>query len=131
MDFILLSVAAPLILIALIISYDIACQWKINLRERMKEFPERLQLSDQAFSQVRYVIPKFHAGAHELKCQLPHSLNLMPGVGRTDGEGVERNWSEINPVANSTKEMGPGSRRDTLDDHFGHHNWRKYVNLGT
>ena len=26
--------------------------------------------------------------------------------------------------------MGPGSRHDTLDDHFGHHNWRKYVSLG-
>ena len=26
--------------------------------------------------------------------------------------------------------MGPGSRHDTLDDHFGHHNWRKYISLG-
>ena len=54
----------------------------------------------------------------------------MPGVGRTDGEGIERNWSEINRVANSTKEMGPGARHDTLDDHFGHHNFRKLVGLG-
>ena len=36
----------------------------------------------------------------------------------------------MNRVANSTKEMGPGSRHDTLDDHFGHHNWRKYILLG-
>ena len=54
----------------------------------------------------------------------------MPGVGRTDGEGIERNWSEINRVANSTKEMGPGARHDTIDDHFGHHNFRKFVGLG-
>lgn len=54
----------------------------------------------------------------------------MEGVGRTDGEGIERNWSEMNGVANSTSEMGPGSRHDTLDDHFGHHNFRKYVGIG-
>ncbi|KAF8879940.1 hypothetical protein BD779DRAFT_1676153 [Infundibulicybe gibba] len=26
--------------------------------------------------------------------------------------------------------MGPGSRRDTLDDHFGDYNWRKVIGLG-
>ncbi|KAF9458780.1 hypothetical protein BDZ94DRAFT_1312961 [Collybia nuda] len=35
----------------------------------------------------------------------------------------------MNPVANSTKEMGPGLRRDTLDDHFGDINWRKVTGL--
>ncbi|KAG6839259.1 hypothetical protein C0991_004359, partial [Blastosporella zonata] len=29
----------------------------------------------------------------------------------------------------STKEMGPGSRRDTLDDHFVDYNWRKIMVL--
>ena len=67
---------------------------------------------------------------HKLPCQAPHSLNFKPGVGRPDGEGIERSWAEMNQVANSTKEMGPGSRHDTLDNHFGHHNWRKYVSLG-
>lgn len=32
-------------------------------------------------------------------------------------------------MANSTKEMGPGSRHDTLDDHFGDYNWRKIMSL--
>jgi hypothetical protein len=27
--------------------------------------------------------------------------------------------------------MGPGSRRDALDDHFGDWNWKKVVGLGT
>jgi hypothetical protein len=26
--------------------------------------------------------------------------------------------------------MGPGSRRDTLDDHFGDMNWKKICDLG-
>ncbi|EIW81308.1 hypothetical protein CONPUDRAFT_153858 [Coniophora puteana RWD-64-598 SS2] len=54
----------------------------------------------------------------------------MPGVGRTDGETVERGWSNINPVATSTKEMGHGHRIDTLDDYFGDWNWKKLVGLG-
>ncbi|KAG1846540.1 hypothetical protein F4604DRAFT_1688355 [Suillus subluteus] len=41
------------------------------------------------------------------------------GMARTDGEAIERGWSNMNPVATSTREMGPGSRRDILDDHFG------------
>ena len=48
-----------------------------------------------------------------------------------DGKGIEKSWAKMNHVANSTKEMGPGSRHDTLDDHPGHHIFKKYVALGT
>ncbi|KIK39713.1 hypothetical protein CY34DRAFT_14196 [Suillus luteus UH-Slu-Lm8-n1] len=37
--------------------------------------------------------------------------------------------AHIAKLASSTKEMGPGCRRDTLDDHFGDWNWKKVVNL--
>ena len=30
----------------------------------------------------------------------------------------------------STREMGPGARQDTLEDHFGSGNWQKTVGLG-
>ncbi|KAK0231988.1 hypothetical protein EDD85DRAFT_955824 [Armillaria nabsnona] len=33
-------------------------------------------------------------------------------------------------LAASTKEMGPGSRHDTLDDHFSYHNFIKLIGLG-
>lgn len=52
-------------------------------------------------------------------------------MGRTDGEAPERGWAAMNGLATSTKEMGPGSRRDTLDDHFGDYNWRKVISMGT
>jgi hypothetical protein len=42
----------------------------------------------------------------------------------------ERTWNETNPLATSTREMGPGSQRDVLDYHFGDHNWRKLILLG-
>lgn len=131
MDFIFFSTIIPLLLLNVVISYDIACQWKINLLDRMTKLPENMHIPVAvATTSFMFGIPKFHASAHDDGCSIPHSLNLMPGVGRTDGEGVERNWSEMNRVANSTKEMGPGARHDTLDDHFGHHNWRKFVGLG-
>ncbi|KAF8995521.1 hypothetical protein BDZ89DRAFT_920324, partial [Hymenopellis radicata] len=56
---------------------------------------------------------------------LQYSFNTTPKVGRTDGEAPERGWAASNGAAASTKEMGPGSRLDTLDDHFGDQNWRK------
>ena len=128
MDYVLLSALAPCRLSSVFISYDIACQFKLGFEKRMKDLPLELQLSNSV--RTDWGIPKCHCPAHKLPCQAPHSLNLKPGVGRTDGEGIERSWSEMNHVANSTKEMGPGSRHDTLDDQFGHHNWRKKVALG-
>jgi hypothetical protein len=47
-----------------------------------------------------------------------------------DGKAPEWGWAVTNAVANSTKEMGPGSRCDTLDDHFGDYNWRKVLLMG-
>ena len=61
--------------------------------------------------------------------QASFSLNFTPHVGRTDGEAPERGWAATNAVANSTKEMGPGSRQDTLDDHFSDYNWRKVSSM--
>jgi len=128
MDFILLSALAPLLVASVFVSYDIACQFKLNFEEWMFDLPSHLQLPRDV--DISWGIPKCHCPMHKLPCQAPHSLNFKPGVGRTDGEGIKCSWSELNRVANSTKEMGPGSRHDTLDDHLGHHNFRKYVGLG-
>ncbi|KAH7905178.1 hypothetical protein BJ138DRAFT_1231765, partial [Hygrophoropsis aurantiaca] len=111
------------------ISYDIACQWHKNLWKRMENIPSALRLDYQSKS-INFLVPKFHLPAHVDRCQTNFSFNFVPGVGRTDGEAIERGWANINPVASSTKEMGPGNRRDTLDDHFGDWNWKKVVNLG-
>ncbi|EIW74480.1 hypothetical protein CONPUDRAFT_67415, partial [Coniophora puteana RWD-64-598 SS2] len=110
-------------------SYDIACQWWIKLWSRVSRLPTFLSF-DPSGREFEFLVPKFHLSAHIAKCQISYSFNFTPGVGRTDGEGVERGWANINPVASSTKEMGPGNRRDTLDDFFGDWNWKKLVGLG-
>jgi hypothetical protein len=108
----------------LVISYDIVCQWSRNLDHRCQIYPSNPIASGEV-QEILYLVPKFHLHAHIIQCQVNYSFNLVPGVGRTDGEAPERGWADINGVATSTREMGPGSRRDTLDDHFGDYNWRK------
>lgn len=114
----------------LVVSYDIACQWSKNLLQRAEMYPSNPLSPTPDDLELVFLVPKFHLPAHISQCQIDYSFNLTPHVGRTDGESVERGWASANAVANSTKEMGPGSRRDTLDDHFGDYNWRKVSQLG-
>ncbi|SJL12375.1 uncharacterized protein ARMOST_15801 [Armillaria ostoyae] len=112
----------------LVISYDIACQWHKNFFARISEYPELLR-PKQLERNILYLVPKFHLPAHILKCRDDFSFNFSAKVGRTDGEAPERGWAATNALAASTKGMGPGARRDTLDDHFGDYNWRKIITL--
>ena len=128
MDFIFLSAIASFCLLLVTVSYDIACQWSRNFFTRMERMPEWMQIP--GFVQLRFQVPKFHLPSHVKKCWSPFSFNFTRWVGRTDGEGVERNWSWLNGIARCVSMMGPGGRWDTLDDFCNYHNWRKTVNLG-
>ncbi|KII87536.1 hypothetical protein PLICRDRAFT_113331, partial [Plicaturopsis crispa FD-325 SS-3] len=112
-----------------VVSYDIACQWHRNLEARLAALPRvvRLVIPSEIFW---YAIPKLHIHSHIVKCQITYSFDWLAGAGRTDGEGIERAWANMGPVCTSTREMGPGSRHDTLDDHWGYWNWQKLVGLG-
>ena len=112
------------------ISYDIACQWSQGLVERIAKFPPHLQVAIPEGS-IAYVIPKLHFGSHKQEGHSPYSLNYRVGAARTDGEGPERNWWEMAPLANSTKQMGPGTRQGLLDDEMGAANWTKTTDMRT
>ena len=109
-----------------LVSYDIACQWSKNLWARLRKYPSSFS---HLSNSITFLIPKFHLPAHREYCRAYYSFNLSVHVGRTDGEAVERGWAFVNAFAGSTKEMGPGSRRDKLDDVFGDYNWRKVTQL--
>ena len=113
----------------LVLSYDIMCQWLRYFLERIAALPPHLQVNLPE-GEVRYAIPKYHLNGHKEEGHNKYSLNLMPGVGRTDGEEIERTWSRFNALAASTREMGPGSREETLEDHFEYSNEEKYIALG-
>ncbi|KAG6809360.1 hypothetical protein H0H92_000568 [Tricholoma furcatifolium] len=129
MDFMLFSTLVGLSARYILLCYDIACQYSRNFDRRSKAMPNYLQLPGNL--NIRFKVPKFHLPPHKPECHGPYSLNFTPGVGRTDGEGVERNWSWLNGAAPSTSQMGPGARHDTLDDFMGFWNYRRSVELET
>ncbi|KAL0567221.1 hypothetical protein V5O48_014767 [Marasmius crinis-equi] len=112
-----------------VLSYDICCQYCRRFSERMMLLPEdtRMKIDPRRW---QYAVPKLHIQGHIRKCQEEFAFHLLPGTGQTDGEGIERHWASLGPVATSTKETGPGHRRDILDDHFGHWNHDKVVGTG-
>jgi hypothetical protein len=134
MDYIFFSAILGVALLTIAISYDIVCQWKININERIDKLPARLTEQPPEVpplaKRLRFGLPVWHAAAHERDCQVTNSLRYQHGMENTDGEGMERGWSRVNGQSSSTKEMGPGNRHDTLDDHFGYHNWQRNIGLG-
>jgi hypothetical protein len=131
MDFMVLFTLVNAFVMLLVLSYDIACQWYKNLKTRNTQFPRWMQIPDPLLRSAKYVIPKFHIYGHGNSCQYRFSLNFLKWSARTNGEEPERWWAHINPVSMSTKEMSPGARHDTIDDHAAAWNWRKIVGFGT
>ncbi|KAG1780044.1 hypothetical protein EV702DRAFT_1178215 [Suillus placidus] len=105
MDYLFFSAMKHHNVIVLNVSYDIACQWSKHLWSRMSKLPSVFHL-DYDNKSIKFLIPKFHLPAHIEPCQIDFSFNF------------------------SRHEMGPGSRRDTLDDHFGDWNWKCFTQLG-
>ncbi|KAF7426460.1 hypothetical protein PC9H_008829 [Pleurotus ostreatus] len=130
MDYLFFSSIANIPHKRLVVSYDIACQWGLHLWSRMADMPERLRLAPSSEREVTFLVPKFHLPAHITACQASFSFNYTRGVGRTDGEAPERGWDFLNPAAGQTKEMGPGARRELLEDLMGDRNWKKTVGIG-
>ncbi|EPS93480.1 hypothetical protein FOMPIDRAFT_39266, partial [Fomitopsis schrenkii] len=126
MDYLFASSLCKSEVVQVVVSYDIACQWSVNLWSRMTQYDFEFNQEQRT---IIFLIPKFHLPAHQESCQIKYSYNYVKHVGRTDGEAVERGWAAVNGFSGSTKEMGPGSRRDVLDDAFGDYNWRKVVQL--
>jgi hypothetical protein len=129
MDFIVASALASFTLLLLTISYDIACQWETNLPKRMEKLPADLRLPLNSIK-LQCALPVWHAASHVEDCQNANSLSFKTGVGKSDGEGVERTWSRLNPAAYSTKDSGRGQRADTLEGKIDDQNYLKNVGLG-
>ncbi|KAJ6460704.1 hypothetical protein C8R47DRAFT_1226206 [Mycena vitilis] len=150
MDYIFLCALMGVTVLALAISYDIACQWKVNLAARVKKMTEeRTKREDKRIEEgkmteadraqplprleefeIQFALPVWHAAAHETSCQSQNLLSYTEGVGRTDGEGIERTWAVLNPLGFSTKEMGYGARQDALENKIDHLNFEKNIKEG-
>lgn len=129
MDYIFLSSIIGVVILTVIASYDISCQFFKNFWFRLLALPPHLRT---ALPKNRLIpkIPKAHLETHGKECHGVYSFNYTPGAGRTDGEGIERCWSRLNGSASSNKEMTPSARQETMDDFCGHSNWLKTINSG-
>jgi len=128
MDFLFFKTLKGTLILVFVVSYDIACQWSINLYQRMFELDHDFFLFDNK-RYVWFLVPKFHLLAHIAPCQNNFSFNFAKNVGRTDGESPERGWVKLNVLVPSTREMGPGSQRDILDCNIGDENWKKFFGI--
>ncbi|KAI0694816.1 hypothetical protein C8Q76DRAFT_634374 [Earliella scabrosa] len=128
MDYIFVSAMLHHLVVNKLITYDIACQWSKGLVERIAKFPAHMQV-ELPPEATAFGVPKLHYHSHKREGHAPFSLNYRLGAGRLDGEGIERRWWWIQPIANSTKGMGPGQRQSVLEDQWGYANWRKFVRL--
>ncbi|KAK0477741.1 hypothetical protein EDD18DRAFT_1312696 [Armillaria luteobubalina] len=111
----------------IIMSYDIACQWSINLEECVDIYGNFLQ---PKIPEKVYLVLKFHLPGHIKDCQEKYCVSFHIHVGENDREAPERSWEISNGVAASMREMGPGHRCEKLDQHFGDFNWQKNVSQG-
>lgn len=109
--------------------YDIICQYALYLEQRVAELPEDLRIAVAKLSELRYAIGKLHWHGHKQEGHSRYSLNYIPGANRTDGEGIERIWWDVQPLAASTKMMGPGGRQAQLNDAWGFNNWLKTMGM--
>lgn len=118
------------------LSYDVSCHWIKRAFSRLPKLPDCIRVPftdlpvDDSSIHLQALVPKFHLQSHNESCHSAFSFNFAEGGGRTDGEGVERNWAELNGQAASTAEMLPGHRWETLDDCCGWANWRKTMGFG-
>jgi hypothetical protein len=110
-------------------TYDINCQFSKNLWGRVARAPDDLKISSKDVDIV-FKCPMMHLKGHERKCQAPFSLHFCRGAGHTSGETIETLWPPLNALAASTREMGPGHRRDMLDVGIGFQNWTKTMGFG-
>lgn len=111
------------------VTYDIACQYKKNFYKRIDALPDELKNLD--LPALTWGLPVWHGNVHEISCEAAESLKYKVGVGKTDGEGIERVWAVMNPISYMTKGEQPGARHDDIEDKANRHNFMKNIGLGT
>ncbi|EIN05125.1 hypothetical protein PUNSTDRAFT_30488, partial [Punctularia strigosozonata HHB-11173 SS5] len=112
----------------ILLSYDIACQYMVNLVQRFEvQFPELVK----TVRGVEGRIPSMHVDGHLEKCTYRFGFSYNDGGGRTDAESIERGWSEQKQAGGSTREMNAGHRHDTLTDFMNDYNFTKIRKLAS
>ncbi|KIK74642.1 hypothetical protein PAXRUDRAFT_19663 [Paxillus rubicundulus Ve08.2h10] len=79
--------------------------------------------------QIVWGIGLFHIHGHQDVCLSRYSPDLIPGIGKVDGEVLETLWSQLNEICGSTRSMTAAHRREVLNDHMLDSNRKKMLNI--
>lgn len=110
-----------------ILAYDIACQYSVNFRRRIREGPF---LDIPASLPVLPAIGLFHVHGHQQSCYARFAPTFVRGIGKGDGEILETNWGVLNGISPMTRTMTLAHRSEVMDAHFADNNWKKMINMG-
>ncbi|CAD7068059.1 unnamed protein product [Tilletia caries] len=90
------------------VAYDIGCRFDPSTKVASLFRTDTVKIS--------WAVPVFHVYGHTYSCQLRYSPRHLPGYGFTDGEGMERVWSALSNLINTTRNMAQGERRFSLEE---------------
>ncbi|KAH9822464.1 hypothetical protein DFH28DRAFT_881386 [Melampsora americana] len=82
----------------------------------------------RAHSQLQFATSLFHSYVHQWSCQLKYNPRLNEGWGLTDGEGMERDWSDYSDLVACLRYVTQAHRIMALTIRGHHLNERKRLN---
>ena len=124
-DFNVLATLISILLLQIILTYDVACQWSKNLQKHIADFLPEMQILETM--KLDIAIPRWHINRHGETCRNNFNISYMEGAGRMVGKDIETVWAGTNLLAPSIQEMGPAARHDMLNDHWNGWNFRKII----
>ncbi|EGG00817.1 uncharacterized protein MELLADRAFT_92992 [Melampsora larici-populina 98AG31] len=82
----------------------------------------------RAHGQLQFATSLFHSYVHQWSCQLKYNPRLNMGWGLTDGEGMERDWSDYSDLVACLRYVTQAHRIRALTIRGHHLNERKRLN---
>lgn len=115
-----------------VLSYNIACKFSTNFRDRVL-FKDGPLLDTDALEglDIVWVVNQWHLAGHQESCADEFGLRYKDNVGRFSGEAVETPWAQLDKLQYITRVMTWGNRRDVLTAVVNHWNWQKTLRIGT
>ncbi|KAJ6596394.1 hypothetical protein DFH09DRAFT_130750 [Mycena vulgaris] len=107
-------------------TYDIACEYFINLKARFQEhFPDLVDY----IKHMRWGVPSLHVQGHQDSCNYLFGTAYMECVGHFHGETAEHYWPEANQLGPHVRQMNNRHRQDTMIVHHGDWNHKKTMKM--
>ncbi|KAJ6622212.1 hypothetical protein B0H10DRAFT_2343049 [Mycena sp. CBHHK59/15] len=107
-------------------TYDIACEYYINLESRFQQhFPDLVE----DVRRMRWGVPSRHVQGHQDSCNYLFGTTYMECVGHFHGETAEHYWPEANQLRPHVRQMNNGHCQDTIISHHGDWNHKKTMKI--